>query len=137
MTEEFKREDRYYVIKLKTCSKVEAVVIEKDWPEYELVWQMIEARMTGQNMVLLLPPIADRFRELEAELANAKDLAELWECHAKAAAAEGGTALGEVGRLRDGLKLIECEPICAEFIARNVLEGKAPYADTFTPRDSD
>ena len=27
---------------------LECVVVESDWPEYELVWKMIEARMTGK-----------------------------------------------------------------------------------------
>lgn len=57
----FERENRYIVIKLKPLQKgarepllrylehlnvkpVECVVIEADWPEYETVWQMIEAR---------------------------------------------------------------------------------------------
>lgn len=74
----FKRELRYYVIKYKDAEKyltVEqqqqlsrirddiaygreqlddkpellAVVVESDWPEYEPVWKMIEARMTGRQ----------------------------------------------------------------------------------------
>lgn len=73
--EEFKREPRYIVFKLKDVhaylkaaeirqlEKIgstiavnrafhgkppfNAVVVEQDWPEFDLVWQMIEARMTG------------------------------------------------------------------------------------------
>lgn len=59
---EFKREERYMVLKLsrlpsdeaeylRDCMKsamVECVVIEKDWPEFESTWAAIEARMTGQ-----------------------------------------------------------------------------------------
>lgn len=59
---EFKREERYMVLKLsrlpsdeaeylRDCMKsamVECVVIEKDWPEFEPTWAAIEARMTGQ-----------------------------------------------------------------------------------------
>ncbi|WP_236202643.1 hypothetical protein [Pseudomonas lactis] len=70
---EFKREDRYIVIKRSDLGKVpagywssliepigalrahlphrECLVIESDWPEYEVVWQMIERRMTGQPAV--------------------------------------------------------------------------------------
>jgi hypothetical protein len=57
----FDREDRYIVIKRKQLQgqqewdirdalagmgiePVECVVVEADWPEYEQVWQMIEAR---------------------------------------------------------------------------------------------
>lgn len=92
---EFKREPRYVVFKIKdvlahlsTCEidrlqefgekcaagrasegkpPLNAVVVEQDWPEFELTWAMIEARMAGKNLVLLLPPIADRFSELERQ----------------------------------------------------------------------
>ena len=92
---EFKREPRYVVLKIKDvlahlsaceidrlqefgekCADgrnsegkppLNAVVVEQDWPEFDLVWQMIEARMTGQQYALLLPPIADRFSELERQ----------------------------------------------------------------------
>jgi len=46
---DFKREIRYDVTKLKTGQKIDCLVIEKDWPEYEIVWAMIEARMTGKQ----------------------------------------------------------------------------------------
>lgn len=75
MSNEFMREDRYIVFKvsdlgnslkgdeirrlareyaeqrrLKGKKPLECVVVEKDWPEYDLVWDMIESRMTkGQN----------------------------------------------------------------------------------------
>jgi hypothetical protein len=42
---DFKRERRYEVIKLKTGKPVDCLVIESDWPEYEIVWKMIEDRM--------------------------------------------------------------------------------------------
>jgi len=59
---EFKREDRYIVLKLNRLPKdeaeylrdchakamVECVVVEHDWPEYQLVWSMIEHRMAGK-----------------------------------------------------------------------------------------
>jgi hypothetical protein len=58
---EFKREERFIVVKRKAMHSehemelrvflaernigtVECVVVESDWPEYETVWQMIEAR---------------------------------------------------------------------------------------------
>lgn len=75
---EFKKEPRYYVIKIKDAQNYltkdqqfalrlmgdhvnamrqsagrgvfNAVVVEQDWPEFDLVWDMIESRMTkGQN----------------------------------------------------------------------------------------
>lgn len=65
---EFKREERYIVVKLKHLAglqvaplrnflrenrvpTLDCVVVEADWPEYEPVWQMIERRMTGQPAV--------------------------------------------------------------------------------------
>lgn len=60
------REDRYIVVKLKDLQKIkedywyelgyfwtildalpprEYVVVESDWPEYEIVWKMIEERV--------------------------------------------------------------------------------------------
>lgn len=69
MSNEFKREDRYIVIKRSDLKKVpvayrshlvepmfsllshlprrECLVIESDWPEYEPTWAAIEARTTG------------------------------------------------------------------------------------------
>lgn len=61
----FQREERYIVIKRKHLSavqerslqahmtrlgigQVESAVVERDWPEYEPVWQMIEDRVTGR-----------------------------------------------------------------------------------------
>lgn len=63
----FQREERFIVIKRRHLSErqedevrrllveedietVECVVVEIDWPEYEAVWQMIEARCTGQAL---------------------------------------------------------------------------------------
>jgi hypothetical protein len=54
----FQREDRYIVIKRKHLTpeqerdagalpSVSAVVVETDWPEYEAVWAMIQARVAG------------------------------------------------------------------------------------------
>lgn len=62
---EFEREDRYAVIKYKKLTnnqwtlvpellekfdkaRVDCVVVEKDWPEYHLVWTMLEHRMAGK-----------------------------------------------------------------------------------------
>lgn len=75
LTDEFKREPRYVVFKLKDIvaylpkmpsaiglmervihegrladgkSDFRCVVVESDWPEYEPTWKAIEARMTGR-----------------------------------------------------------------------------------------
>ena len=60
--EPFQREDRYIVLKLNRMAKdeveylrdcqakamVDCVVVEHDWPEYHLVWAMLEHRMAGK-----------------------------------------------------------------------------------------
>ena len=73
MSSEFKREERYVVIKIKdlefnspsgdknkrskelgewisrnSLRTRECVVVESDWPEYHRVWAMIEHRMAGK-----------------------------------------------------------------------------------------
>ncbi|MCP5233595.1 MAG: hypothetical protein H6948_16210 [Zoogloeaceae bacterium] len=75
MSSDFKREPRYVVFKIKdiekyltqgekdslmcigdeiACARADdgrppfnAVVVEQDWPEFEMVWDTIEARMTA------------------------------------------------------------------------------------------
>ena len=64
MSENFEREDRYIIFKVKDLSEhklgwvrdvirlndiptVDAVVVEADWPEYEPTWAAIERRVTG------------------------------------------------------------------------------------------
>lgn len=71
ITPEFRREDRYLVLKRKDLAALspasqnalndwlddhfqalptrEYVVVESDWPEYEIVFKMIEARVTGKQ----------------------------------------------------------------------------------------
>lgn len=66
-SETFQREERYIVIKRKgleaykeddirklladhMVETVECVVVESDWPEYEVVWGMIEARCTEKQI---------------------------------------------------------------------------------------
>ncbi|TKK29528.1 hypothetical protein PspCFBP13528_17500 [Pseudomonas sp. CFBP13528] len=80
---EFKREDRYIIIKRSDLKKVpvayrsalvdpmfsllshlprrEFVVVEHDWPEYHLVWAMIEHRMAGKPV-----PDFDLWRRADA-----------------------------------------------------------------------
>jgi hypothetical protein len=77
--EPFRREERFIVVKRKHLSPsqevvlrdtlrlhsigtVECVVVESDWPEYETVWQMIEARCTAKP-----PPTGSVMGEAEIE----------------------------------------------------------------------
>ena len=96
---EFKREDRYIIIKRSDLKKVpvayrsalvdpmfsllshlphrECVVVEQDWPEYHLVWAMIEHRMAGK-------PVPDfnlwrRADELQNRLTATDERADLLE----------------------------------------------------------
>lgn len=65
---EFKKEHRYYVFKRKNLTKnmadhirpltdniwcPECVVVESDWPEYEIVWSMIQARVEGKPTIIM------------------------------------------------------------------------------------
>jgi hypothetical protein len=88
---EFEREDRYAVIKYKKLTpaqwtlvpsllekfdsaRVDCVVVEKDWPEYNFVWLMLEHRMAGYpapdfNAVKCAADVA--IAQAELETANA------------------------------------------------------------------
>lgn len=104
MTEKFKREPRYVVLKIKDMQKYlnqadidcvynigykiargrtvdgkppfNAVVVEQDWPEFDPVWAMIEARMTSGH-VFCRPAWQERViaekAELDARLAKLND----------------------------------------------------------------
>lgn len=88
---EFNREDRYIVLKLNRLPKdeveylrdchpkamVECVVVEHDWPEYQLVWTMIEHRMAGKPV----PNFNDwrRADELQQRLTTADERADMLE----------------------------------------------------------
>ena len=84
MSEQFKREPRYVVFKIKdihaylSAAQIDAlqtvgetiaagraiegkppfnaVVVEQDWPEFEPTWEAIEARMTANAEVRGCPP---------------------------------------------------------------------------------
>lgn len=79
----FQRESRYIVVKLKdlapgqeadirehltelSAQPVDSLVIERDWPEYEPAWRMIQARVEGAT----LPPahIEDERESFEREV---------------------------------------------------------------------
>lgn len=96
---EFKREDRYIIIKRSDLKKVpvayrsalvdpmfsllshlprrECVVVEHDWPEYHLVWSMIEHRIAGKPV----PNFNDwrRADELQQRLTVADERADVLE----------------------------------------------------------
>ncbi len=88
---EFKKELRYYVVKvsdaqqfsdeakhalenvlyasqivrkLRDAPQIDCVVVESDWPEYEIVWGMIQARVEGRP---------NQITTLQSELAAAKE----------------------------------------------------------------
>lgn len=65
---EFKREERYIVIKRKHLTDIDeefiravlvdlnvrctkCVVVESDWPEYEKVWNMLEERISSSTLI--------------------------------------------------------------------------------------
>jgi hypothetical protein len=73
----FKREERFIVIKRKHLNAeaermlrvrmveigaepVECVVVKSDWPEYETVWKMIEARCTRTSLEATIARLSER-----------------------------------------------------------------------------
>ena len=86
MQKQFKREQRYFVVKVKDAKEyldahqleklaeiadtisegrekdgipaVECVVVESDWPEYESTWRAIEDRVTGAQLAPSINPAA-------------------------------------------------------------------------------
>ena len=94
MSNEFMREERYIVFKISDIKEalsaseiddlkylhrvtnacrerlrkkpLECVVVEKDWPEYEPTWKVIEARVTGAQNV---PDFADAYEGAMEEVA--------------------------------------------------------------------
>lgn len=95
---EFKREPRYVVFKLTDIGRYltqgeqeslmcigdeiaqcraddgrppfNAVVVEQDWPEFEPVWEMIEARMTGSPVPSAPDVYVDQILPLVLEVCN-------------------------------------------------------------------
>ena len=94
MQKQFKREQRYFVVKVKDAKEyldahqleklaeiadtisegrekdgipaVECVVVESDWPEYESTWRAIEDRVTGAQPA---PSFADAYQGAMEEVA--------------------------------------------------------------------
>ena len=88
MRKQFKREQRYFVVKVKDAKEyldahqleklaeiadtisegrekdgipaVKSVVVESDWPEYESTWRAIEDRCTGAQPAPSISPVALR-----------------------------------------------------------------------------
>jgi hypothetical protein len=89
MVQEFKREQRYIIAKRKHLSAeqerrlcellssfnlpfFQGVVVESDWPEYETVWAMIEARCLGTASPGNWQETINELADLQAELAEAR-----------------------------------------------------------------
>lgn len=114
----FEREERYIVIKRKHLSAIQetalrahmarlgigiidCAVVERDWPEYEPVWRMIEDRVTGNTRP---SPVGDvETRTLSTELGEAANLLEVWgELDLRDACREASSALSSLQS--DGLR---------------------------------
>lgn len=123
---EFKRENRYIVLKLNRLPKdeteylrdcqakamVDCVVVEHDWPEYNLVWAMLEHRIAGK-------PVPDfnlwrRAGELQQRLTAAE----------QRNSAQRGLLHRTLGVIRDmGWDELETD-ICAELSIKNTESGE-------------
>jgi hypothetical protein len=105
MTTQFKREERYYVLKISDMKKylsaekqesvidtagklnagravdgkpvLQAVVIESDWPEYERVWQMLETRMTTTQHQPFNPNDDRRFWPVQFSQVKGRELTQM------------------------------------------------------------
>ena len=129
---EFQREERYIALKLSRLPAreatylraiqkdaiVESVVVEADWPEYDLVWLMLENRMSGKpapdfNDVRCVDELKHRISEFEDLLQLSLD--SLCECrallHAHATSPQcsrskmhGEIGLARIDRLTDNLR---------------------------------
>jgi len=77
---EFKREKRYQVMKLSNPNwKGSCVVVEDDWPEYEIVWKMIQDRIEGKpNIIEQLFAASQRIAELEAIIKASQEQKAQW-----------------------------------------------------------
>lgn len=129
---EFQREERYIVLRLSRLPAreaaylraiqkdaiVESVVVEPDWPEYDLVWLMLAHRISG-NPVPNFQAVrsADEFKHRISELESLAQLSldALSECrallHAHASSPQcsrskmhGEIGLARIDRLTDKLR---------------------------------
>lgn len=130
----FEREERYIVLKLKRLPKdeveylrdchpkamVECVVVESDWPEYQLVWAMIEHRMAGKPvpdfnlwcradaLQALLTAADERSDVLEGLLRDSKDVMYgIWDTSYDHEAGDALSALDLMERIDAALKPAE------------------------------
>lgn len=93
---EFERENRYIVVKRKHLDRattvnvecmlgnagvtpIECLVIEPDWPEYELAWSLIEARCTGR-----FADVNDVDQTAYDQLYSITNINDMWESEARA-----------------------------------------------------
>ncbi len=89
---EFKRENRYMVLKNKDIEFYlteyqqalleglvndvrqfkprQFVIVESDWPEYEIVWALIEARVTGQRVSSSMKVLHDHVTDLQKRIVS-------------------------------------------------------------------
>jgi len=101
MSEEFIREQRYVVVKVKDAKEfsdsdkrklfdvekasqairiargknpLECVVVEHDWPEYEIVWRMLEDRMMGKPP--FISELANKDHKIEDLVSALKEIRE-------------------------------------------------------------
>jgi len=86
---EFKREKRYIVHKIgKPDWNKSCVVVEEDWPEYEIVWNMIADRVNGDpyffdelqaTIEKQAAKIAELREKASAHLAEEQQYGQQWE----------------------------------------------------------
>jgi hypothetical protein len=107
----FQREERYIVTKIKTGKRVDCVVVEADWPEYEIVWRMIQDRMEGK------PPANKTHNDFCNWYQDGDETSETW-----------GTSCGKYFTLNEGTphenKMFFC-CFCGNPLEQNLFEQEA------------
>lgn len=118
---DFQRENRYIVIKRSHASEdalsrlegtmdnngvtevEDALVVESDWPEYETVWQMIEARVTGgDNHIAISRHSKCLIEQLRTQLAERDKMLAEFACELTLALTDSQVraAMTQVGRTK-------------------------------------
>ncbi|HGM8024901.1 TPA: hypothetical protein ACKP9T_005116 [Pseudomonas aeruginosa] len=123
---EFKREERYLVLKLKDLSPAaeehirqyvaarnlpnrQCVVVESDWPEYELVWTMIEARVAGRPSAMEI--LAAEAQALRKEVAQQKFLTKVENDALKMMTDKANELKSEVEQLEEELESLRARVV--------------------------
>ena len=78
----FKRENRYIVHKIgKPDWNKSCVIVEEDWPEYEIVWKMLQDRVEGKPNIIeqQAAKIAELIEKASAHLAEEQQYSPQWE----------------------------------------------------------